>query len=132
MKRERLTENEVLLNVDEILPFVDNMLQCRRAAVDAINEKYGTDITVDLNTAWKTEKENNDKTVAMTETETAAETETAETPETDETETNETETETKPTETPETDETETQKIVETIRKMRDDETEKDENNEKDA
>lgn len=132
MKRERLTENEVLLNVDEILPFVDNMLQCRRAAVDAINEKYGTEITVDLNTAWKTEKENNDKTVAMTETETAAETETAETPETDETETNENETETKPTETPETDETETEKIVETIRKMREDETEKDENNEKDA
>lgn len=109
MKRERLSETEILLNNTEILPFVENMLTERKNAVKAINEKYGTNITVDLKSAWKTEKENNDKTAETLETETDSETD--ETKETDE-----------------TDETETQKIVETIRQMRENETaEKNEN-----
>ena len=127
MKRERLTENEVLLNDSDLLPFVENMLYERKTAVAAINEKYGTQITVDLKSVWKTAKEINDKSAELEETETPSDT-----PETDgnETET-ETETETKQTETDgnetETDETETQKIVETIRKMRENETNENEN-----
>lgn len=91
MKRERLSETEILLNNTEILPFVENMLTERKNAVKAINEKYGTQIEVDLKSAWKTEKENNDKSAETLETETASETD-----ETDgnETETAETETET--------------------------------------
>lgn len=127
MKRERLTENEVLLNDCDLLPFVENMLYERKTAVAAINEKYGTQITVDLKSVWKTAKEINDKSAELEETETPSDT-----PETDgnETET-ETETETKQTETDgnetETDETETQKIVETIRKMREEEENENEN-----
>ena len=115
MKRERLSETEILLNNTEILPFVENMLTERKNAVNAINEKYGTQIEVDLKSAWKTEKENNDKSAETLETETASETDETET----ETDGNETETET------ETDETETQKIVETIRQMRENENEND-------
>lgn len=102
MKRERLSETEILVNNTEILPFVENMLTERKNAVAAINEKYGTEISVDLKSAWKTEKENNDKTAETLETVTDAETETNG---------NETETE-----------TETQKIVDLINELRKDET----------
>lgn len=129
MKRERLTENEVLLNDCDLLPFVENMLYERKTAVAAINEKYGTEITVDLKSVWKTAKEINDKSAEIEETETASDT-----PETDgngtETETKQTETETETDENEtETDETETKKIVETIRKMREEENENDKENE---
>lgn len=99
MKRERLTANEVLLQNDELLPLIDNMLQCRRDGIRRVNEKYGTQISVDLNTVWKTEKENNDKAMEMTETATETDTE------------NDTE-----------NDTETQKIVDIIREMRESET----------
>ena len=94
MKRERLTENEVLLNDTELMPFVENMLFERKTAVAAINEKYGTKISVDLKSVWKTAKEVNDRAAEIEETETASETD-----ETTETDGNETETETKQTET---------------------------------
>lgn len=94
MKRERLTENEVLLNDTELMPFVENMLFERKTAVAAINEKYGTEISVDLKSVWKTAKEVNDRAAEIEETETASETD-----ETTETDGNETETETKQTET---------------------------------
>lgn len=79
MKRERLSENEINLNVDEILPFTENMYNCRLEAITAINEKYGTNIEFDFNTAWKTEHENNEKLNAVVETitETDKENETA-------------------------------------------------------
>lgn len=126
MKRERLTENEVLLNDCDLLPFVENMLTERKTAVAAINEKYGTQITVDLKSVWKTAKEVNDRAAEIEETETASDTtetdgngtETAETAETDETPKNETE----------TDETETQKIVDLINEMRENEKENENEN----
>ncbi len=97
MKRERLSETEILLNNDEILPFVENMLTERKTAIEKVNAMFGTEISVNLKSAWKTEHENNDKANETLETETETETEsvTRETPETTET-----------TETPETDETE--------------------------
>lgn len=101
MKRERLTQGETLMNVDDLLPFVENMLTERKNAVEKLNAKYGLNVSVDLKSAWKTEKENNDKNTENVETDTPAEM-----PETPETETD----------------TETEKIVETIRKMREEET----------
>lgn len=79
MKRERLNETEILLNTDDLLPFVENMLQQRRLAVTKINEKYDLDISVDLKSSWKTEKETNDKATETEETETEEEKETEET-----------------------------------------------------
>lgn len=127
MKRERLTENEVLLNDCDLLPFVENMLTERKTAVAAINEKYGTQITVDLKSVWKTTKEVNDRAAEVENTETASETD-----ETTETETNETETETKQTETDgnetETDGNDTEKIVKLIREIRENESENENEN----
>lgn len=127
MKRERLTENEVLLNDSDLLPFVENMLYERKTAVAAINEKYGTQITVDLKSVWKTAKEVNDRAAEIEETETPSDTTEITETETKQTETdgNETETETKQTET---DETETQKIVDLINEMRENETKKENEN----
>ena len=109
MKRERLNESEILLNNDDLLPFVENMLFERQNAVKRINEKYGLNIEIELKSVWKTEKENNEKTAAAVETKTDeeiilnSETENPE-PETE----NETENETKnETEKNETDEPET-------------------------
>lgn len=52
MKRERLNLGEVSMNVDALLPYVDNMLNERQKAVTKINEKYDTNISVSLNSSW--------------------------------------------------------------------------------
>lgn len=53
MKRESLNSVESQLNDDSLLPLVNNMLQCRIDGFDKVNEKYGTNITVELNSSWK-------------------------------------------------------------------------------
>lgn len=64
MKRERLNLGEVSMNVDVLLPYVDNMLKERTVAVAKINEKYGTDISVRLGSSWGLERENYDALVS--------------------------------------------------------------------
>ncbi len=54
-KRENLNKNETEMNSDYLLPLVDDMLKNRREAVNAINEKYGTEIKVDLASSWADE-----------------------------------------------------------------------------
>lgn len=68
MKRERLNRNEVSMNIDVLLPFVDNMLYERQQAVEAINAMFGTEITVDLSSSWKTTHEQNDQLEQAVET----------------------------------------------------------------
>jgi hypothetical protein len=53
MKRERLNTSEVSLNIDTLLPYVDNMLAERKRAIETLNEMYDTDITVDLASIWQ-------------------------------------------------------------------------------
>ena len=69
LKRERLNTSEVQMNVDALNPYVDNMLQERKTAVDKINEMFGTEISVELGSSWairknetetKNEEENED------------------------------------------------------------------------
>lgn len=68
MKRERLNRSEVSMNIDVLLPFVDNMLYERQQAVEAINAMFGTEITVDLSSSWKTTHEQNDQLEQAVET----------------------------------------------------------------
>ena len=58
MKRERLNQQEVSMNVDVLLPFVDSMLQCRVDGIAKVNELFGTNISVTLGSSWKLEHEN--------------------------------------------------------------------------
>lgn len=52
-KRAYVNEMELSGNQPEMLPFIENMLACRRKAVDEINAMYGTNIEVDLSSAWR-------------------------------------------------------------------------------
>lgn len=53
MKRERLTTNEIEVNKNASYPLVDNMLKNRQQAVDAINEMFNTDISVEYSSIWR-------------------------------------------------------------------------------
>lgn len=53
MKRQYLSTEEVQSSTDIMLPLVDNMLYCREQAVDFINKQYGTNISVEKDSAWE-------------------------------------------------------------------------------
>lgn len=53
MKRETIVSAEIELNADALFPFVDNMLYCRKKAIEEVNKMFGTDITVDLASSWE-------------------------------------------------------------------------------
>lgn len=126
MKRERLNTQEVSMNIDALMPYVDAMLTERVEGVKRVNEMFGTDITVTLGSSWKIEHENYLSLLKATEdghehTDTedvdpVTETETEETQETEETET-----ETEETQETEETETETEETEETEENKEDDE-----------
>ena len=116
MKRERLNLGEVSMNIDVLLPYVDNMLRERQNAVEKINKMFNTEISVKLVSSWGLERDNYNTLAADLETskenpdpiETDGnDTETTETEETEETETETDGNDTETTETEETEETET-------------------------
>ena len=105
MKRERLNLGEVSMNVDVLLPYVDNMLKERQNAVEKINEMFDTEISVKLASSWGLERDNYNALAAGLETPDPTE-ETTETDGNDtETDGNDTETDGNDTETEETEET---------------------------
>lgn len=52
MKREAIMEGESSLNEDSLLPLCDEMLRCRQEDVSRVNTMYGTNISVDFDSAW--------------------------------------------------------------------------------
>lgn len=60
MKREYQSEEELQANTDILLPLVDNMLECRQLAIDAVNKHYGTSISVDKNSSWENKQKERD------------------------------------------------------------------------
>lgn len=63
MKRERLTTNEIEVNKNASYPLVDNMLKNRQQAVEAINEMFDVDISVEYSSIWRGINDNSDKAV---------------------------------------------------------------------
>ena len=53
MKRESLNENEINMNDDALLPFIDQMLECRKMACKEMNDLFGLDVSVELSSSWK-------------------------------------------------------------------------------
>lgn len=51
-KRESINSGESELNHDALLPLIDTMLHSRQEALTKINELFGTNITVELHSAW--------------------------------------------------------------------------------
>ena len=57
MKRESISPDEAQLNDDALLPLIDDMLEQRELALEKINEKYGLNISVKLDSSWMNEQE---------------------------------------------------------------------------
>lgn len=52
MKRESLNENEINADTDVLVPTIDNMFDCRTDDIEAVNEKYGQNIGVEISSQW--------------------------------------------------------------------------------
>lgn len=52
MKREYMSEEEIAVNTDILLPLVDDMFKCRQEAIDLINLTFNLNITVEKSSAW--------------------------------------------------------------------------------
>ena len=52
MKREYMSEEEIAVNTDILLPLVDDMLKCRRAACEMLNTIFDLNVTVEKSSAW--------------------------------------------------------------------------------
>lgn len=52
MKRESINESESAMNEESLKPFVDEMLQCRKDALEKVNKQFGTNITVKFSSSW--------------------------------------------------------------------------------
>lgn len=67
MKREAINSVEGQLNEDGLVPMVADMLKCRSDFARRTNDMYGTDISVELNGAWKAREEQIDATIEQYE-----------------------------------------------------------------
>lgn len=56
MKRESLNSAESALNDDYLIPLIDNMLYCRKTFIEGVNTMFGTHFSVELHSAWRTNK----------------------------------------------------------------------------
>lgn len=63
MKREALNSAESSINDDILFPLVDEMLRARKEGAEKINAMYGTDISVELSSSWKDNKEEEEATI---------------------------------------------------------------------
>ena len=64
MKRERLTTNEIEVNKNASYPLVDNMLKNRQQAVDAINEMFDVNISVEYSSIWRGINDNSNNSIS--------------------------------------------------------------------
>ena len=69
MKREAINSNESQLNDDMLHPLIDTMLQCRRDGLELVNKIFGTNITVDFNSAWAINEREEEAAIEMMENE---------------------------------------------------------------
>lgn len=53
MKKERLITSEVETGMNSIFPLVDNMLNSRKQAIEQINKKFNTNISVEFTSSWE-------------------------------------------------------------------------------
>lgn len=67
MKREAINDSEAGMNEESLKPFIDDMLECRKEALEKINKQFGTNITVRFASSWvRREKIVSDETEEQT------------------------------------------------------------------
>lgn len=52
LKKERLVSAEIESNSEGLYPIVDDMLKCRKNALEKVNKLFGTNIEVEFNSSW--------------------------------------------------------------------------------
>lgn len=52
MKRESLNENEIGMNLDALVPLIDNMLEERKKGWERVNKHYNQNVQVRLSNVW--------------------------------------------------------------------------------
>lgn len=57
MKREAINESEASLSLDLLIPLCDQMLEQRKIGIEKINRMFGTSITVEFSSVWKSLRE---------------------------------------------------------------------------
>ena len=67
MKREYLSEEEIQASTDMLLPLIDDMLTRREEAIKLVNEVYGTNISVQKNSAWSNKQREIENAAALIE-----------------------------------------------------------------
>lgn len=65
MKRQYMSADEVNSSADIMLPLIDNMFFSRQQAVEAINKEFGTNISVEKDSAWEKKQIQADISVAL-------------------------------------------------------------------
>lgn len=75
LKREYIGEAEATLNEDILYPTIDTMLKNRQNALDKINEMFGTNISVELDSVWKQNEVEEDLALEIMEKEASGESE---------------------------------------------------------
>lgn len=70
MKRESINSNESQLNDDMLHPLIDDMLEMRKEFCEEVNKMFGTNISVEFDSAWKDNEIETDAALDMIETET--------------------------------------------------------------
>lgn len=53
MKSQYISSEEINSSADIMLPLIDNMFTSRQSAVEAINKEFGTNISVEKDSAWE-------------------------------------------------------------------------------
>lgn len=69
MKSQYISSDEINSSADIMLPLIDNMFDCRKSAVDWINKTFGTNITVEKDSAWEKKQMQSDLSVLPAEAE---------------------------------------------------------------
>lgn len=57
MKREAIMAKEADMDSSILLPLIDDMLERRKEGIEKVNAMFGTNISVDLDSAWKKEQQ---------------------------------------------------------------------------
>lgn len=53
MKREAVNSSEIASNEETLIPKIYSMFECRKKGIEEINKLFGLNISVELNTPWK-------------------------------------------------------------------------------
>ncbi len=85
MKREAINSNESQLNDDMLHPLIDEMLKCRKEFIEEVNDMFGTNISVEFDSAWADNELENEAALESIEAQAAMTEEAAEAPAEEET-----------------------------------------------